>query len=64
MSRNKIIKAVQKRADTRGTKINAAESSRVARLVLDDLQPLVTNLVNAANALDYAVSRKRKNSSK
>jgi len=35
--REKIIRAVQKKADTAGTKINAAEVSRVASLTLDEL---------------------------
>lgn len=38
MSRGKTIRKVQKRADTKKTKINAAEVSRVSRLVLDEIE--------------------------
>lgn len=37
MSRKAIITKAQRKADTKGTKINAAEVSRVASLVLDDV---------------------------
>lgn len=37
MARKAIIERAQRRADTKGTKINAAEVSRVASLVLDDV---------------------------
>jgi hypothetical protein len=60
MSRGKLITGVQKKADTKGTKINAAEVSRVAMLVLDELEPQIQNLVNCVESLTYSVSRARR----
>lgn len=60
MSRGKLIKKTQKMSDTKGTQINAAEVSRVSKLILDQLQPFVENLAIAADALLSEVARARK----
>lgn len=46
MNRSDLYTAVQRRADTEGTKINAAEVSRVCALLLDELNKQVQQLIN------------------
>lgn len=44
MKRNELYVAVQRRADTEGTQINAAEVSRVCSLLLDELKQQIDTL--------------------
>ena len=44
MNRNELYVKVQRRADTEGTKINAAETSRVCSILLDELKQHIDTL--------------------
>lgn len=74
MSRKKIITRTQRKADTARTQINAAETSRVAMLILDEVEaemerlyarsPDVLSLQDDWNDLLKFISRAKRKHSK